>query len=87
MGPIRTTVIYLFNNEPPNPNPQTPKPTSPNPQTQKQQLKLRQGTYCSRECQVSDWKAGHKQVCKAFEGARWWCVIVLNIFEHTCKIC
>jgi len=21
--------------------------------------------YCSRECQVSDWKAGHKQVCKA----------------------
>ena len=46
------------------------EPPNPNPQTPKPQTP----------------KAGHKQVCKAFEGARWWCVIVLNIFEHTCKI-
>jgi hypothetical protein len=26
--------------------------------------------YCSRECQISDWKAGHKQVCKQAEEER-----------------
>jgi hypothetical protein len=26
--------------------------------------------YCSRECQISDWKAGHKQACKQVEEER-----------------
>ena len=27
--------------------------------------------YCSRECQVKDWKSGHKQLCKLLSRQRW----------------